>query len=528
MMRRPPSIDRVVRTSSLGAVIPTAVIAVVALPALLMLWATTRGPGLSPDSVYYASAARSWAVGSGLVQYDGQPLTWFPPGLSLLLGAGEALGIDLLTSTVLLNMASAVGVLWLTYLIARELMESPAWGLAAALLVGTSGTLFGVHVMLWSEPLFMLSAMLALRLLQQGIREQRLARRRVVALVLAVGAACTFRYVGFILVPIVLLGAILARRHAPGPTRRGGAVLEALVIAGISAVPALGVMARNVALGAAPMGERARPDTRIAEVIDRTVQTLGSFIDPRGGVSPGATTLGVLVAAGMVVSVVATVLRWGPQHWLLCGYLVSYVAAIWWAALTTQLDAIDQRLLAPALPLIVILGLAVAQYGLQRPEVQRLSGSTQRLLRLALGALVLAVGLLNTADALPRASDLSRTGIGYNHVSSLASPLANAVRALPPGGVAASDPWLTYWVSGRTPVLQVPRTGDHYWSPERTALETQRLLGAVRDGRVGYIALWDYTVTALTPSQLAESGLRLTEVGRYGDGRLYTTSFAPR
>lgn len=510
------------------AALPAVVVGIVAMPALLVLWATTRGPGLSPDSVYYASAARSWAAGDGLVQYDGQPLTWFPPGLSMLLGAGEAAGVDLLTSAVLLNVAAAAGVVWLSYRIARDLLESQAWALAAALLVGTSSALFGVHVMLWTEPLFMCCALLTLRLLQLGIRERRFPAGRLLALVLVVGAACSLRYVGIVLVPLVALGVFLAWHDTPGPTPRGPAALRALVVAALAALPALGIMLRNVALGAAPMGERARPDTDLVEVLDRTLQTFGSFVDPRGGVTSGATPLGVLLAALMVTVFLMTLLRWGPQHWLLCAYLVSYVAAIWWAALTTQLDAIDQRLLAPALPLLVILGLAVVRHGLQLPEMHSLSGRQQSSIRMALGVLLLGISAVNLADVLPRASGLAQTGIGYNHESSLASPLANAVRRLPPGGVAASDPWLAYWVSGRTPVLQVPRTGDHYWSQERTAVETQRLLEAVRSGRVRHLALWDYTVTALTPGQLASSGLRLTEVGRFVDGRLYSISTDPR
>ena len=45
----------------------------------LALFATSRGIGLSPDSISYISAGRSLASGGGLRVWHGAPLTDWPP-----------------------------------------------------------------------------------------------------------------------------------------------------------------------------------------------------------------------------------------------------------------------------------------------------------------------------------------------------------------------------------------------------------------------------------------------------------------
>ena len=64
---------------------------VVALAVLagVATWVATRhGPGLSPDSVTYLSAARNLAAGRGYVDLTGQANTTFAPGYPAVLAAG--------------------------------------------------------------------------------------------------------------------------------------------------------------------------------------------------------------------------------------------------------------------------------------------------------------------------------------------------------------------------------------------------------------------------------------------------------
>ena len=69
-------------------------------------------------------------------------------------------------------------------------------------------------------------------------------------------------------------------------------------------------------------------------------------------------------------------------------------------------------------------------------------------------------------------------GLGYNRVDEIASPLAQAVKALPPeAGVAADDYPKMYWVSGRTSITVIPWTGYHF-PPAKAARENDDSCGA--------------------------------------------------
>jgi RNA 3'-terminal phosphate cyclase len=52
-----------------------------------LLLATRAGPGLSPDSVTYVSAARNLTDGHGYSGFTGSALTVFPPAYPALLAA---------------------------------------------------------------------------------------------------------------------------------------------------------------------------------------------------------------------------------------------------------------------------------------------------------------------------------------------------------------------------------------------------------------------------------------------------------
>ena len=66
------------------------VVALIAAAAgLLTIVATSRGPGLSPDSMEYITGGVNLANGSGITGTDGAPITVFPPALSVVAALGE-------------------------------------------------------------------------------------------------------------------------------------------------------------------------------------------------------------------------------------------------------------------------------------------------------------------------------------------------------------------------------------------------------------------------------------------------------
>jgi len=79
------------------------------------LLATRNGPALSPDSVTYLSAARNILSGHGYTDFTGQAVTTFGPGFPALLAAGHWTGLSLFTTARLLNSASFLCIVVLTW-----------------------------------------------------------------------------------------------------------------------------------------------------------------------------------------------------------------------------------------------------------------------------------------------------------------------------------------------------------------------------------------------------------------------------
>jgi hypothetical protein len=77
---------------------PLVVAIVVAVSSALLVAAATRhGGAVSPDSATYASGAQNLAHGAGYLDFQGQPITDWPPGFSVLLAAAHLTGAAILT-----------------------------------------------------------------------------------------------------------------------------------------------------------------------------------------------------------------------------------------------------------------------------------------------------------------------------------------------------------------------------------------------------------------------------------------------
>jgi hypothetical protein len=130
-----------------------------ALLGSLLIIALTKhgGVGISPDSIYYKSAADSFLQGKGFYQFDNSPLILFPlfyPSFlalvqfifrqDLLLVApylnGLLFGVVIFISGIIL--AKINHVKWLKWILLFTILASPG--------------LLEIYTMLWSESLFII------------------------------------------------------------------------------------------------------------------------------------------------------------------------------------------------------------------------------------------------------------------------------------------------------------------------------------------------------------------------------------
>lgn len=495
---------------------PAASLAVVAAAtALLVLVAAREGPGITPDSVTYASAARSLAQSGALTTYTGETLTIFPPGYPGILASMIAAGVDLESGVVVLNAVCAALSVWLAYTLARFALDSHGLALLTASVAGLSASSVGVFRMLWSEPPFNVLVTAVLMVLARVVSRGQVSWWEAVTLSTAVSLATTLRFAGVTLIPIVGLGLLLAHRT------RGWrhALMQALLISAVSGLGLGAVVARNLLLGVAPLGDRSAAERSLADVFRDSLLALGNYLVPAtwtlGAVAAGLVVLGLLTSAAARVV-------WDRDAVLL---IVAAFSAAYWGVLvhsqlTTRIDAINARLLLPVLAPMCVLVLHAGRM-LVRGAQRHLSARPAAWLTAQIALLVLFL-TFTLARSVALAVVDAEGGLGYNKKTSLRSELALSVRTLPEdAGIASSDAALVYWVSGRAPVLPLPASGRA--STDVLPEDGINLRRLVSRGDVSYIAVFD-GYRWLTPVSAEKIGIRLESVSEFADGTLYRSS----
>ncbi|MBL7941064.1 MAG: hypothetical protein JNL43_17030 [Flavobacteriales bacterium] len=178
------------------------VLAVVGM--LQLVWTTRSGPGVSPDSVQYLYAARTFGEGRGFLsiyENDGNgALTHYPPGYPIALAVASGLrGPDaLLTAGTYTNILLWGASLFLVMFLLYHFTGRHFLALLFGVFMLSSVDLFRIHEMIWSEPLYFLLSLMALWKLSEHITTGN--RRDLALAVVCAALAATTRYIGIVLV----------------------------------------------------------------------------------------------------------------------------------------------------------------------------------------------------------------------------------------------------------------------------------------------------------------------------------------
>ncbi|RPH60676.1 MAG: phospholipid carrier-dependent glycosyltransferase [Chloroflexi bacterium] len=139
---------------------------IISLAAALALWyATPAGLGLTNDSVAYIGGARSIMAGTGYsdIWLDSslEPITHYPPLLSLTLSGLGLLGLDPLRGARLLNIFLFGANTFLVGLLGWRMTRSQPSAFLLALLFALNATFLRLHAYALSEPLFLFFSLLS-------------------------------------------------------------------------------------------------------------------------------------------------------------------------------------------------------------------------------------------------------------------------------------------------------------------------------------------------------------------------------
>lgn len=172
---------------------------------LSLLSTSLYGAGLSPDSVYYISAARNIAGGNGVTSFDSTPFILWPPLYPMLLAIPALIfNLDPLASAPIINAILFGFIVYFAgLLLSRHLFSSVVFALLGGAVILFSLILQDIATMAWSETLFIFLALVFLVYLEKFLVKKD--RTSFIILSLAVSLACLTRYIG---ISLILTGLV--------------------------------------------------------------------------------------------------------------------------------------------------------------------------------------------------------------------------------------------------------------------------------------------------------------------------------
>ncbi len=307
------------------------------------------GPGLSPDSLNYVSAARSLLTGDGMLNKADRPLVHWPPLLPAAMALLGLTGISVVWLGGFLNAAAAgataaVSGLWLLRSCRLRVMA-----VLGAVWVAASIPMFDVSRMLWSEPLFILFTVLTLWQIQRYLESPR--TRTLVAAGLLAALASLTRYIG---VTVTATGCLLFLLGSRQAVRKR--LVACLLFGAVAGLPLAAWLVRNWAVGGTLAGRRFPSNVGLMENVSRAGRGMARFLLPAGKAEalPGMVWFGAMAGGALALAILAAYCRRrregahgpGPAASLLT-FCAVYGGSLLASATLVALTSIEGRYIAP-------------------------------------------------------------------------------------------------------------------------------------------------------------------------------------
>ncbi len=441
-----------------------------------------------PDSADYFSAAENLLAGNGLVVSGAggvsRPFTLWPPLYPFLLALGGLAGLGLVETSRWLAALFFGCTVFMVGLAARWYAGSTIASVLSAALVLCSASL--LHVFSWAQTdgLLIVLALIALLLVDR----YRVSKRPSLLLsaALVCGIACLARYSG---VALVLTGVIVLLWPGRGWRRR---LLYSGIFTVFSIAP-LGVwLVRNACVTGSATTRNLLfhpiPSWKWLTGLDTLASWLVTYqahVAVKYLVGLGVLlVVAALVVLGQRTAAVRPSAEPGQTPLALSVFIPCYLVTV--LASIAFLDAfipLDNRLLSPLLPVLVILVV-----GLGRQVLQGSGGA--RTMRLGLPVLVGIWLVLWATQAVQWVGHRSKDGEWYTSTEWQKSETIAEVRSLPEEAEIYSNvPEAIYLITGR-PASPVPEVVDHHTGRDnpsyRSEMDSLRAVLAGEDAVVVY------------------------------------------
>jgi hypothetical protein len=330
---------------------------------LLVVVANWSGVGWSWDTSDYVAVGKNFANGNGLLDATGIPMTVRPPGLSILIGVGDLLGLSVNLTVQILNVICAIVTVLGTFHLLQVAKVKK-------------------NSMIWSEPPF-----IALVVIAMIVALKPVSASKFILLIVLFTALFFVRYVGPVFAASIALGAAWFDRQKLGLIK---SALMNFAILLVSLIPIWYWLQRNESIDGTLTGARTPAGGSLLNPLKTFTATLGSWVTAspvEGGIYlswndyPSNTKiLGVLVfitLAILLISYFFSRLRVENSESDLNVLLLSGSTALIYIAFSAyrfvhfELGPLDNRMMIPIfVPLILIVAVLVDRINLSSTLVR--------------------------------------------------------------------------------------------------------------------------------------------------------------
>ena len=336
---------------------------------LLVVVANWSGVGWSWDTSDYVAVGKNFASGNGLLDATGIPMTVRPPGLSILIGIGDLLGLSVNLTVQILNVICAIVTVLGTFRLLQIAKAKKNIALIATAFVAFSPALLWQYSMIWSEPPF-----IALVVIAMIVALKPVSASKFILLVVLFTALFFVRYVGPVFAASIALSAAWFDRQKLGLIK---SALMNFAILLVSLIPVWYWLQRNESTDGTLTGARTPAGGSLLNPLKTFTATLGSWVTAspvEGGIYlswndyPNNTKiLGVLVfitSAILLISYFFSRSRVensesGSNVLLLSGSTaLIYIAFSAYRFVHFELGPLDNRMMIPIfVPLVLVVAL---------------------------------------------------------------------------------------------------------------------------------------------------------------------------
>jgi hypothetical protein len=237
---------------------------------LLVVVANWSGVGWSWDTSDYVAVGKNFAKGNGLLDATGIPMTVRPPGLSILIGVGDLLGLSVNLTVQILNVICAIVTVLGTFHLLQIAKVKKNIALIATAFVAFSPALLWQYSMIWSEPPFIALVVIAMIVALKPVS----ASKFTLLIVLFTGLFFV-RYVGPVFAASIALSAAWFDRQKLGLVK---SALMNFAMLLVSLIPVWYWLQRNESIDGTLTGARTPAGGSLLNPLKTFTATLGSWV----------------------------------------------------------------------------------------------------------------------------------------------------------------------------------------------------------------------------------------------------------